>query len=383
MNSAKNPLRRLEDFGQSLWLDYIRRDLLTSPDFRRMIDDDGLKGMTSNPTIFDKAIGGSNDYDEQFRTLARAGKNADEIYEILTTDDIRTACDALRPIYDASEGRHGFVSYEVSPRLAAKDTQGTIDAAHRYFTLIDRPNLMVKVPATPAGLPAIEQLIGEGHNINITLMFSMKHYEAVAEAYIRGLERRAREGRLLDRVASVASVFVSRLETLADERIDKKTETEPGVHVSDLRGAAAVANAKLIYQRFRQLFGGERFKRLTALGARAQRPLWASTGTKNPAYSDIKYVQELIGPDTVNTVPPATMDAFRDHGDPRLTLEEGIEQARETVARLVRAGIDLNNLGDELQREGVDSFARSFDDLLGTIRRRLNDESGNHAHASA
>jgi transaldolase len=383
MNTAKNPLRRLEDFGQSLWIDYIRRELLGSPDFRRMIEEDGLKGMTSNPTIFDKAIDGSNDYDEQFSSLARAGKNADEIYEILTTDDIRTACDALRPIHDASHGRHGFVSYEVSPRLATKDTQGTIDAAHRYFKLIDRPNLMVKVPATPAGLPAIEQLISEGRNINITLMFSIKHYEAVAEAYIRGLERRAQAGQPLADIASVASVFVSRVETLADKRIEEKMRANPRDRAGELRGAAAVANAKLIYERFKQIFGGDRFKRLTALGARVQRPLWASTGTKNSAYSDIKYVQELIGPDTVNTMPPATMDAFRDHGDPCPTLEEGVEEAREKVVRLAEAGIDLIDVGEELQREGVDSFVRSFDDLLATIRRRLNDQSASHAPAPA
>lgn len=344
-----------------------------------MIDEDGLKGMTSNPTIFDKAIGGSNDYDEQFTSLALAGKNADEIYEILTTDDIKTACDALRPLYDASGGRNGFVSYEVSPRLAAQDAQGTIDAAHRYFKLIDRPNLMIKVPATPTGLIAVERLIGEGLNINITLMFSMKHYEAVAEAYIRGLERRAQSRQPLDRIASVASVFVSRVDTLADKRIEEKLKADGADRIGELRGAAAVANAKLIYDRFKQIFGGDRFKPLAALGARVQRPLWASTGTKNPAYSDIKYVEELIGPDTVNTMPPATMDAFRDHGAPRMTLEAAPDRARETVTRLAAAGIDLNDLGEELQREGVDSFIQSFDDLLATIRKRLQTESGSHA----
>jgi transaldolase len=369
MTSSNNPLRQLEHFGQSLWLDYIRRHLLFSPEFRQLIEEDGLKGMTSNPTIFEKAIADSSDYDDQLAELVRLQKNVDEIYEALTTDDIKRAADALRPLYDAAGGGDGFVSYEVSPRLA-NDTDGTLAAARRYFELIDRPNLMVKVPATPAGLPAIEQLISEGHNINITLMFSVKHYDAVAEAYIRGLERRAQAGLPLARVASVASVFVSRVETLADKRLEDKLKARPDEAFAALRGTAAVANAKLIYQRFREIFGSDRFKRLQAKGARVQRPLWASTGTKNPAYSDIKYVQELIGPDTVNTMPPSTMDAFRDHGQPRATLEEGVPEAVETVRRLNEAGIDLIEIGEELQREGVELFDKSFVDLLATIQRR-------------
>ncbi|MBV8358980.1 MAG: transaldolase [Deltaproteobacteria bacterium] len=369
MSSLNNPLRQLENFGQSIWLDYIRRQLLFSPEFRRLIDEDGLKGMTSNPTIFDKAIADSSDYDDQLAELVRAQKSIDEIYEALTTDDIKRAADALRPLYDATDGRNGFVSYEVSPRLA-NDTGGTIDAAHRYFELIGRPNLMVKVPATPAGLPAIEQLISEGRNINITLMFSVKHYEAVAEAYLRGLEKRAQAGLPLARVASVASVFVSRVETLTDKRLEEKLKGRPDEAVAALRGTAAVANAKLIYQRFREIFGSDRFKQLQAKGARVQRPLWASTGTKDPAYSDIKYVQELIGPDTVNTMPPATMDAFRDHGVPRATLEQGLTEAAEAVRRLNEAGIDLIEIGEELQREGVELFAKSFADLLATIESR-------------
>ncbi len=366
MSSSGNPLRQLENCGQSVWLDYIRRHLLFSPEFRRLIDEDGLKGMTSNPTIFEKAIAGSTDYDEQFTELVRAQKSVDEIYEALTTDDIKRAADALRPLYDATDGRDGFVSYEVSPRLA-NDTDGTIAAAHRYFELIGRPNLMVKVPATPAGLPAIEQLIGEGRNINITLMFSLKHYGAVAEAYIRGLEKRAQAGLPLAHVASVASVFVSRVETLADKRLEEKLKARPDEAVAAVRGTAAVANAKLIYQRFKEIFGSPRFKQLQAKGARVQRPLWASTGTKNPAYSDIKYVQELIGPDTVNTMPPATMDAFRDHGQPHATLEQGLAETAEMVGRLAAAGIDLIEIGEELQQEGVELFDKSFADLLATI----------------
>jgi len=370
MSKSANPLHRLGDFGQSVWLDYIRRDLLSSAEFRRMIEEDGLKGMTSNPTIFEKAIDGSHDYDEEFGQLARAGKNVDGIYEALTTDDITAAADALRPIYDRTEGRDGFVSYEVSPRLA-DDTDGTIKAAHRYFAMINRPNLMIKVPSTPAGIPAIEQLISEGHSINITLMFSLKHYAAVAEAYLRGLERRAKAGHPLDRIGSVASVFVSRVEALVDKKIDEKLKAGAAADVAKLRGKAAVAGTKLIYQRFKEMFGGDRFKTLAAKGARVQRPLWASTGTKNPAYSDIKYIEELVGPDTVNTMPPATMDAYRNHGQPRASIEDDLADARETVQRLAASGIDLDAVGDELQREGVDAFIKSFDDLVGTIKKRL------------
>ncbi|HJU10337.1 MAG TPA: transaldolase, partial [Candidatus Binataceae bacterium] len=369
MAISGNNLRQLENFGQSVWLDYIRRHLLLSPEFRRLIDEDGLKGMTSNPTIFEKAIGGSNDYDEQFAELVRQQKTVDELYEELTTADIRRALDALRPLYDATGGRDGFVSYEVSPQLA-NDTNGTIAAANRYFTLIDRPNLMVKVPATPAGLPAIEQLISEGRNINITLMFSLKHYNDVAEAYIRGLEKRAQAGLPLAHVASVASVFVSRVETLVDKRLDEKLKAAPDEAVAAMRGTAAVANAKLIYQRFKEIFSSDRFNQLRAKGARVQRPLWASTGTKNPAYSDTKYVQELIGPDTVNTMPPATMDAFRDHGEARATLEQGMAEAAEAVHRLQQAGVDLMEIGQELQQEGVELFDKSFADLLNTIETR-------------
>jgi transaldolase len=369
MSNSGNPLRRLESFGQSVWLDYIRRDLLSSAQFRRLMEEDGLDGMTSNPTIFEKAIAGSNDYHVQLTQLVRTGKSVDEIYEALTTDDIRTAADKLRPIHDRSEGRTGYVSYEVSP-LLAHDTAGTVAAAHRYFKLIDRPNLMIKVPSTPAGIPAIEELIGEGHCINVTLMFSLKHYEDVANAYIRGLERRAQAGQPLDRVASVASIFVSRVDTLVDKLLDAKLKSSPDEANEALRGSAAVANAKLIYQRFLQLFRGERFKALAAKGAHVQRPLWASTGTKDPKYSDIKYVQDLIGTDTVNTMPPATMDAFRDHGAPRATVTEGIEEAQQIERRFAALGIDFIEVGETLQREGVDAFAKSFEDLLAVIRKR-------------
>lgn len=369
MASPENPLRQLEHFGQSVWLDYIRRHLLSSAEFRRMLDEDGLKGMTSNPTIFEKAIAGSTDYDDQLRELAPSGKSVDEIYEALSIADIKMAADALRPLHDKSEAAHGYISYEVSPTLA-NDTDGTVAAARRYWKMLARPNVMIKVPSTPAGIPAIEQLISEGLNINVTLMFSMKHYEDVAEAYIRGLERRLKAGQSLAEVWSVASVFVSRVETLVDRRLDDKLKAGANEAVAALLGKSAVANSQLIYQRYKEIFKGDRFKALREKGGRAQWPLWASTGTKNHAYSDVKYVEDLIGPETVNTMPPATMDAFRDHGRPRARLEEKLNEARELVTRLKSAGIDLIEVGEELQKEGVESFAKSFEDLSVVIGGR-------------
>lgn len=369
MPNDENSLKQLEHFGQAVWLDYIRRHLLTSAEFRRMLDQDGLKGMTSNPTIFEKAIGGSSDYDDQLKELAPGKSSIDDIYEALSIADIKQAADALRPLYDRSSGVHGYVSYEVSPVLA-NDTDKTIAAARRYWTALARPNVMIKVPSTPAGIPAIEQLISEGLNINVTLMFSMKHYDAVANAYIRGLEKRLKAGNAIEKVWSVASVFVSRVESLVDKKIEAILKTVPNEALASLMGKSAVANSRLIYQRYTEIFLGDRFKPIRAKGGRPQWPLWASTGTKNHAYSDVKYVEELIGPDTVNTMPPATMDAFRDHGKPKATLEEGVEQAREVERRLASAGIDLIAVGEELQKEGVDSFAKSFDDLAAVIAGR-------------
>ncbi|HEY2664105.1 MAG TPA: transaldolase [Candidatus Binataceae bacterium] len=366
---ARSPLRELEAMGQSLWLDYIRRDLFGSEPFRRLLEDDGLKGMTSNPTIFEKAIAGSAIYDSQLDELARQGNSVDAIYEAISQTDIRLAADALRPIYDRSGGRFGYVSYEVSPELS-RDTEGTLLEARRFFAAIDRPNLMIKIPGTPEGIPAIEQLIADGRNINVTLMFSMVHYDAVAEAYLRGLERAAKLGKPLDRIASVASVFVSRIDTLLDKTIDRRLAEGADPKFLGLKGRVGVANSKLIYQRFKVLFHGARFKALAAKGAKVQQPLWASTGTKNPAYSDIMYVQELIGPQTVNTMPPATMDAYRDHGAPRLTLEEGLEDARAAVQALGELGIELGRIGDQLQREGEQLFAKSFADLRAVIQKR-------------
>ena len=369
MASAENPLKQLEHFGQAVWLDYIRRHLLTSAEFRRILDEDGLKGMTSNPTIFEKAIAGSTDYDDQLKELAPSNKSIDEIYDALSMQDIRMAADAFRPLYDKSGGTHGYISYEVSPTLA-NDTDGTIAAARRYWDALARPNVLIKVPSTPAGLPAIEQLISEGRNVNVTLMFSMKHYDDVAEAYVRGLERRLQAGKSIDKIWSVASVFVSRVETLVDRKLEDKLKTAPNEALAALIGKSAVANSRLIYQRYKEIFKGVRFKDVLAKGGRPQWPLWASTGTKNHAYSDVKYVEELVGPDTVNTMPPATMDAVRDHGKPRASLEEDVSEARDIVKRLAAAGIDLIEVGEELQKEGVESFAQSFKDLSAVIKGR-------------
>ncbi|HLI79526.1 MAG TPA: transaldolase [Candidatus Binataceae bacterium] len=365
---AENPLKQLEKFGQSPWLDFIRRTLLSSPEMKRMLEEDGLKGMTSNPTIFEKAIDGSKDYDQQFEQLVAQGKNVDDIYEALTIQDIQTACDVLRPLYDSSASKHGYVSYEVSPELA-NDTAGTIDAARRYWKRIARPNVMIKVPSTPEGLPAITTLISEGINVNVTLMFSMKHYDNVAEAYIKGIEKRAQSGGAVDRIFSVASFFVSRVESLVDKKIAEKLKQKNDPAVAALKGKAAVANSKVVYQRYKEIFLGNRFAAMKAKGARTQWLLWASTGTKDPAYSDTKYVDDLIGLDTVNTMPPATMDAFRAHGKAAATLETKVDEARDVVSKLKAAGIDLNDVGEELQEEGVELFKKSFEDLLAATQK--------------
>jgi transaldolase/glucose-6-phosphate isomerase len=365
---AENPLKQLEHFGQSPWLDFIRRTLLSSPEMKRMLSEDGLKGMTSNPTIFEKAIDGSSDYDEQFEQLVRQGKNVDEIYEALTIQDIQSACDVMRPLYDSSASKHGYVSYEVSPELA-NDTAGTIDAARRYWARIARPNVMIKVPSTPEGLPAITTLISEGINVNVTLMFSMKHYDNVAEAYIKGIEKRAASGGAIDRIFSVASFFVSRVESLVDKKLDAKLKQKNDPAVAALKGKAAVANSRVVYQRYKEIFLGQRFAAMKAKGARTQWLLWASTGTKDPSYPDTKYVDELIGQDTVNTMPPATMDAFRAHGKAAATLETKLDEARDAVNKLKAVGIDLLDVGEELQQEGVELFKKSFEDLMAATQK--------------
>ncbi len=364
-----NPLRKLEAYGQSIWLDFIRRGMLLSGEIQRLIERDGVSGVTSNPAIFEKAIAETSDYDEAIRALA--GKSAGEIYEELAVEDIRLAADQLRPVYDRTERRDGFVSLEVSPHLA-RDTVGTIAEARRLWGKVDRPNVMIKVPGTWEGLPAIRQLIGEGINVNVTLLFALPRYRAVAEAYIDGLEELAASGLPLQRTASVASFFLSRIDVLIDPLLEEKVREEgtfAGL-AATLRGEAAIASAKLAYRMYREIFDGERFNKLARWGARSQRVLWASTSTKNPAYSDVKYVEALIGPETVNTVPLETLTAYRDHGDPALRLEEGVEKARQVLAQLHDIGIDLDTVTRQLEEEGVEKFVKPFDKLLDRLKEK-------------
>jgi len=360
-------IRELTDLGQALWLDYIRRSFVTGGELRRWIDD-GVRGVTANPTILEKAIDGSSDYDEQLARLAREGKSPDEIYEALALEDIGGAADLFRPAYDR-EG-DGFVSLEVAPGLA-HDTEGTIASARHLFSALNRPNVFIKVPATPEGFPAIERLIGEGVNVNVTLIFSLAQYEASAQAYLSGLEKRLSDGKDISGVASVASFFVSRVDTAADKALEKIGNTK-------LQGTVAIANAKIAYARFGEIFSGPRWETLAARGAKVQRPLWASTGTKNPQYRDTLYVEELIGPNTVNTVPPATMEAFLDHGRANPTVEAGLDEARARIDRLADLGISLDQITEQLTIEGVDLFAKSFETLMASITeksRRLREPS--------
>ncbi len=358
-----NPLKRLQEHGQSIWLDYIRRTLITSGELKSLIEKDGLRGMTSNPTIFEKSINGTADYDESLRRLLETGgaTRVEDVYEALAIEDIRMAADALRPVYDDSGRADGYVSLEVSPKLA-HDTEATVAEARRLWEMVDRPNVMIKVPGTPAGVPAFETLIAEGVNVNVTLMFSLKHYEDVAWAYVRGLER----CRHPQKIASVASFFVSRVDTLAD----KALEANGSRGALALRGRIAVANAKLTYKRFQEIFYGDPFAKLKNRGARVQRPLWASTSTKNPAYRDVLYVEELIGPDTVNTLPPATLEAFREHGNVRRTLTEGVDEARSQIEQLEKLGIVLEVITEQLQVEGVAAFAQSYEALLESLEAK-------------
>lgn len=359
-----NPLQAVQQYGQSIWLDYIRRSLLTSGKLKRLVEEDGLRGVTSNPTIFQKAIAGSNEYDDTVRAVLAADPHADArtLYERLAVEDIQRAADVLRPVYDETDGADGFVSLEASPHLAY-DTVGTINEVQHLWQAVNRPNVMIKVPATPQGIPAIEALIAEGININITLMFSLDHYEAVAQAYIRGLSRCADP----HRVASVASFFVSRVDGKVDQALQKIGTPE----AKALQGKIAIANAKIAYQRFRAIFYGEPFAALRAQGACVQRPLWGSTSTKNPAYADVLYVEELIGTDTVNTMPPSTLNAFRDHGKVRgPTVEERIEEAHTALERLAELGIDLKAITEQLQQDGVQAFADSFDALLEALTEK-------------
>jgi transaldolase/glucose-6-phosphate isomerase len=369
---AKNPLFELYEAGTSVWLDYIRRSLMTSGELKRMIDEDAVVGMTSNPTIFEKAIGGSSDYDDALRALVNAGIADEEIMLSLIVEDIQMAADVLKPVYEQTKHKDGYISIEVLPRVA-DDTQGTIAMAHDLFDRVGRPNIFVKIPATDAGLPAIEQCIADGLNINITLMFSVKVYEDVARAFIRGLQRRLKKGHPID-VASVASFFVSRVDTAVDKLLEQKiaATTDPAerARLQKLMGKAAVANAKMAYEAFLKIFSGPEFADLRAAGAAVQRCLWASTGTKNPAYSDVMYVEELIGPETVNTMPQQTMMAFKEHGEVRPSLLENVEGARQVLRDLAAIGIDMDKVTDDLRVDGVKLFADSIDKLLDEIANK-------------
>src|SRR5580698_1371721 len=375
-NTAQNPLKALLNFGQSVWLDYIRRDLLTTGELKRLIENDGLRGMTSNPSIFEKAITGSTLYAETLKGLeSRKDLDAAGRYEQLAIKDIQDAADIFRPVYDQSKFRDGYVSLEVSPYLAHK-TQETLAEARRLWKAVGRPNVMIKVPGTPEGIPAFQQLISEGINVNVTLLFAFDVYVRVAGAYVAGLEQVVKGGGDPSRVASVASFFISRIDTLVDSEIDAKikTTTNPAeiAALKNLLGKVAIANGKLTYQRYKQIFSGPKWDALAAKGAQTQRVLWASTSTKNPAYSDIYYVEELIGKDTVDTIPPATYDAFRDHGKPRNSLEENVEAAHQTMQGLEKAGISMKAATDKLTDDGVKQFSSAFDTLLAAVAQHTN-----------
>jgi transaldolase / glucose-6-phosphate isomerase len=362
-----NPLAELSKLGQSVWFDQMERRLVSSGKLAQLIEEDDLRGLTSNPTIFEKAIGGSEDYDAQLRMLASEGKSRDEIYDELVIEDIANAADVFRPVYDKTSGGDGFCSLEVSP-LLAQHTAETVSEAKRLFARLGRDNVMIKIPATPEGVPAIEEAIYAGINVNVTLIFSLEVYRKVMEAYIRGLERRVAEGKPVGSINSVASFFVSRIDAQADKQLEAKLKDDPTLE--SLLGKVAIANAKMAYQEFRQVFGSERFTKLRDQGARVQRPLWASTGTKNPKYSDVLYIETLIGADTVNTIPPATYDAFRDHGKVEPTLEQNVDEARLVLESFEAKGFSLKAITDKLTSEGVKSFNDSFTQLMQTIEAR-------------
>jgi transaldolase len=366
-----NPLRQLATLGQSIWLDFIRRDLIASGGLRRLIEEDGLRGMTSNPAIFEKAIAGSHDYDENIRAMALEGKGAKEIYEALSQRDVQSAADEFRPLYDRTDGKDGYVSLEVNPHLA-HDPNGTMLEARRLWGALNRPNVFIKVPATAEGLPAIRQLISEGISVNVTLLFGLPRYRQVVEAYLAGIEARSAQGKPVKHVTSVASFFVSRIDALVDPLLDKPIAQ--GGKKADLarkaRGQVAIASAKIAYQIYRELFGSDRFKKLAAQGALVQRLLWASTSTKNPDYSDVKYVEALVGPDTVNTAPVETLDAYRDHGEPKARLEQDVTEARQVLERLPELGISIDKVTRQLEDEGVEKFNQPFDKLMALLAQR-------------
>lgn len=367
----ENPLIQLEKHGQSIWLDYIRRDLMVSGELRRLIKDDDLRGMTSNPSIFEKAIVDSQDYDTDIQSMADSGMDTKSIYEALSQHDVKMAADEFRSVYDNTDGKDGYVSLEVNPYLA-HDTSGTIEEARRLWNALDRPNVFIKVPGTIEGLPAISQLISEGININVTLLFSLPRYREVAQAFILGLQTRLMNEKDISKVASVASFFISRIDTLVDPLITKIIEQEDSDEnlARQLYGQVAVASAQMAYQFFKEIFHDETFKRLMEKGARPQRLLWASTGTKNPDYSDVKYIEAIIGPDTVNTMPVETLNAYREHGIPKNSLEQDIQLSKWVLERLPELGIDIDAITRQLEDEGVAKFCEPFDKLMKILAQR-------------
>jgi transaldolase len=368
-----NPLQQLIQFGQSFWLDNIRRGYTRGGELGRLIDVDGLRGETSNPTIFEKAVAESDDYDDDIRRLVQDGKKPAEVYDLLTTDDVRDACDVFAPLYRSTKGGDGYVSLELPPALA-KNTEGSIAEAHRLWDLVGRPNVMIKVPATDEGIPVIRRLIGDGLNVNITLMFGEGYYERVIDAYFGGLEGRLAKGQPLSSIASVASCFVSRVDTEADKRIlaaVASADPDRKKRLQALEGKTAIANSKRLYATYKKSIAGERFVKLAAAGARRQRPLWASTSTKNPKYPDTYYVEALIGADTIDTMPPATIDAFRDHGKVAATLDRGFDEADAVIAELEALGISLREITDKLLADGLVAFANSYDELLDVLGKKV------------
>jgi transaldolase len=360
---AKSRLHELSELGQSVWIDFLSRQLLQSGKLARMMEEDAVVGVTSNPTIFQKAISEGDAYDEQFREVLAEEDDSKEVFLRLAVQDVQNACDLLRPVWDGGHGQDGYVSIEVDPNLAY-DTDGTIAEAQRLHELVDKPNCFVKIPGTKDGLPAIEEMIARGRNINVTLIFSLQRYVEVVEAYLRGLERLVESGRDPSGVASVASFFVSRVDTEADKRLEEAGAPD------ELKGKLAVANAKLAYQRYQELFSGERWAALAARGATKQRCLWASTSTKNPAYRDVLYVEELIGPETVDTMPEETIEDFQDHGEVALTLERDVDEAKRVFERIAEAGVDYDDVVVTLEQEGVTKFADSFAELLDGVEAK-------------
>jgi transaldolase len=366
-----NSLKSLEALGQSIWLDYIRRDIIADGTLGNLIDDDGVCGMTSNPAIFEKAIAESDDYEEDIQSMVRNGYGAERIYETLSQRDVQAAADEFRPVYERTDGIDGYVSLEVNPHLA-HDTDGTVEEGQRLWAELNRPNILIKVPATAAGLLAVEELLRQGININVTLLFGLTRYREVAETFMRGIEARLAHGNSVEHIASVASFFISRIDSLVDPAVETwiTQNNENAKLAQKIQGNVAVASAKLAYEIYGEIFGGDRFQNLAAQGARSQRLLWASTSTKNPDYRDVKYIEALIGPDTVNTVPMATIEAFRDHGDPAPRLEEGVDEARWVMNTLPDLGIDMDLLTQQLEDEGVEKFVLPFDKLVAALARK-------------